>query len=330
VPEYYDPVTDSWAPIGCELVFGKLSCRKSRLRTGWYPRVVVGFDGDIFEVPANRTYFAYTFDVITELWSKHTIGSADDGKMRPAPAVYYAPGRMLRAGSDLYADSRKATAEATVVDFSDVYAPSERAVAPMSYARNRNTLTILADGSVLTTGGQRGVVCSGGDPYVYHPERFDPVTEQWETLGPMQEKRTYHSTAILLRDGSVLSAGGESRQTGSQIFRPPYLYWGPRPTITATPVEIGWGQSFEVETPAPASISAVHLIRLGAVTHAYDQGQQIARLAFTPGPGGDRITVAAPANAYEAPLGYYMLFLISDLGVPSVAEYVLLEASYQP
>ena len=36
----------------------------------------------------------------------------------------------------------------------------------------------------------------------------------------------------------------------------------------------------------------------------------------------DRVTADVPSEGYEAPPGYYMLFLISNLGVPSVAEYV--------
>jgi hypothetical protein len=86
-----------------------------------------------------------------------------------------------------------------------------------------------------------------------------------------------------------------------------------------------YDEAFEVLTPDPGSISAVNLVKLGAVTHTYDESQQIVRMAFTA--GVDRLFVSGPQQGgYYAPPGYYMLFLISDQGVPSIAEYVKVEA----
>jgi len=75
-----------------------------------------------------------------------------------------------------------------------------------------------------------------------------------------------------------------------------------------------------VFTPDAASIQAVNLLRPGAVTHAYDQSQRFVPLTFTA--LVDRLVVDSPDEAYEAPPGFYLLFLISNQGVPSVAEYV--------
>ncbi len=324
IPEIYEPATDSWHRVGCDIdaTTGRELCVRSRVKLHWYPRTV-HLDGGVFATPASRTLFAQSLDLEgTETWTEHAIGSGPGGKMSPAPAVYYAPGRFLRAGADVYAHLSRATGDASVVDVSDLHNPTYRTIAPMAYARNRNNMTILADGTVLVTGGIRDAPCvpDADDAHVYHPELWDPATEQWQTLGPMQEARVYHSTAILLRDGSVLSAGGERKQRTAQIFRPPYLFRGARPSIAAAPAEVGWGEVFEVETPAAASIVQVNLIRLGAVTHAYDMSQRIARLSFTA--DGERLTVTAPADGYEAPPGYYMLFVVSAEGVPSIAEYV--------
>ncbi len=327
-PEIYDPATDSWTPVGCTVLTpGHYSCRTARSTDGWYPHTVLTADHGLFWVPANRPMFAESFDFTTNRWTRYAIGAKPDGRMDPAPAVYYATGRMLRAGSDLYANSAQAVPNASIVDFTDQAHPFERPTNPMSFARNRDTLVLLPDGTILVHGGKRESPCVGplDDPYVYHPEIWDPATEQWTTLGPMQVKRVYHSTAILLRDGSILSAGGEPKQTSSQIFHPPYLYKGPRPVVIAAPAQVQTGTTFEVLTPNPLLVSQVNLLRLGAVTHAYDQSQRIVRLAFTS--GVDRLTVTAPQDGYEAPPGYYMLFLISDLGVPSIAEYVQVEAT---
>jgi hypothetical protein len=326
-PEIYDPTTSTWTPLGCQP--GTTICRGARLRQHFYARTSQTPDGRLFAVPASRPLWAHTFDFDTETWMRHTIGTGPAGKMTPAPAVYYAPGKMLRAGADVYANFTAATADASVVEFADSLNPTYRTIAPMAYARNRNSLTILADGTVLTTGGIRNAPCTGTniDPHVYHPELWDPATEQWETLGPMQQNRVYHSTALLLRDGSIIVAGGEAKQKTAQIFHPPYLFKGPRPVITAAPATIDVEQPFEVFTPDAASVSQVNLLQLGAATHAYDENQRIVRLPFVAGVG--KLTVDGPVSNYEAPPGYYMLFLISDLGVPSVSQYVQVEL-YNP
>ncbi|MCH7847867.1 MAG: DUF1929 domain-containing protein [Planctomycetes bacterium] len=64
-------------------------------------------------------------------------------------------------------------------------------------------------------------------------------------------------------------------------------------------------------------------MRLAAVTHAFDQNQRYVPLTFTV--IGNNIEPDAPVNANDAPPGYYMLFLVSNDGVPSVAKYVRLE-----
>lgn len=142
--------------------------------------------------------------------------------------------------------------------------------------------------------------------------------------GPQDPPRIYHSLAMLLRDGRVLTTGGNG-QENAQIFSPPYLFQrdgtpARRPVIGSVPTELVYGGTFQVGTPDPAEIAQVSLLRLGAVTHEYDQNQRFVPLAFTAGPG--ELCVDAPASGTIAPPGDYMLFLTSSDGVPSVAEYV--------
>jgi hypothetical protein len=85
---------------------------------------------------------------------------------------------------------------------------------------------------------------------------------------------------------------------------------------------VAYGNSFQVSTPDASSIARVSLVRLGAVTHSFDQDQRFLELSFQR--GSDSITVQAPANANLAPRGFYMLFLINSAGVPSVAAFVQL------
>jgi len=61
----------------------------------------------------------------------------------------------------------------------------------------------------------------------------------------------------------------------------------------------------------------VVLIRLGAVTHFFDQNTRYVPLSFTQATGG--LTVTAPVDGRLAPPGYYMLFLVNSNGLLSVA-----------
>ena len=52
---------------------------------------------------------------------------------------------------------------------------------------------------------------------VYNAERWDPATGQWATLAAQAVTRQYHSTALLLPDGRVLSSGGGICGTCDQV-----------------------------------------------------------------------------------------------------------------
>ena len=113
----------------------------------------------------------------------------------------------------------------------------------------------------------------------------------------------------------------------AQIFSPPYLFNGPRPTITSSPSVVQYGSNFQVSTPDAASITSVSLIRPAAVTHSFDQSARRVSLPFTVSNG--TLNVQAPANGGDAPPGPYMLFIVNSNGVPSVASWVNLPAPYQ-
>ncbi len=163
-------------------------------------------------------------------------------------------------------------------------------------------------------------------------ELYDPRTRKWR-VGPSQQRfRGYHSIALLLPDGSVLSAGDDTFEDrartdttwigNAEIYQPPYLFKGGRPTITAAPAAIGSARSFAVSTRDAASIDHAVLMAPSATTHGADMTQRYARLRVTGRTRGRNVTLARPANPNAVPPGYYMLFLVNAKGVPSVASWV--------
>src|SRR5205814_6117793 len=189
--------------------------------------------------------------------------------------------------------------------------------------RKLHNATLLPDGKVLVTGGSRGTespnVATVPDP-AYASEMWDPASGTWTAMASMTKARAYHSIAVLLPDGRVLSAGGQQVAPGAEIYSPPYLFRGSRPTITSAPTNVAYGQSFLVGTPDGASITTVSLIPLTSVTHGFNMSQRIIRPSFSQTTDG--LSVTAPSNPNTTPRGYYMLFILNSNGVPSVAKIV--------
>ena len=198
----------------------------------------------------------------------------------------------------------------------------------------------MPDGTVLVTGGTQGDGFNNLDPGqpVHQAELWDPATGNWTVLAAESVDRCYHATAVLLPDATVLSAGsGEFRPTPTtendpkdshrdgQIFSPPYLFKGARPVITSAPSSVFYGQAFSVGTPQPAEIGQVTWVRLPSVTHSFDQNQRINFLQFQV--NGNALSVTAPANANFCPPGHYMLFILNQLKVPSVAQIIQITAA---
>jgi hypothetical protein len=190
----------------------------------------------------------------------------------------------------------------------------------MATARRQHNLTLLPDGKVLATGGSGGGGFDNQNSPVYPVEMWDPATGTWSTMASITTYRGYHSTALLLPDGRVVSAGGEQTGASAEIYSPPYLFNGVRPTITSGPSSVKYGNTFFVATPDATAITQVTWIRLGSVTHSFNQNQRLNHLTFAQTTGGLNIT--APANANIAPPGHYMLFLLNSKGVPSIAKII--------
>jgi Galactose oxidase-like, Early set domain len=249
---------------------------------------------------------------------------------------------LFDVGKLLVAGGGPSTSDARVVDLNGP-TPQVSTTAPMAYGRRQHNLTVLADGTVLATGGNSsGAPLVDLDASVYPAEQWNPATGQWRTLAAMQITRQYHSTALLLPDGRVLSSGGgicgTCDQVGylaknAEIFSPPYLFeadgtLAPRPAIAAAPTATSYGAAMEIATANPASIRKVALVRLGAVTHSVNMEQRYIPLSFTAGAAS--ISATAPANANVAPPGPYMLFIIDANGVPSVARIVSVQDTVAP
>jgi hypothetical protein len=293
-----------------------------------YPRLHVAPSGRIFASGSDA--MAYTD--AHGAWSavSRSRGIRQDGHRQYGLSVMYDAGKVIYIGGSNDGATDVPTAAAEVIDFC-ANPPAWRQTASMHFPRRQHHATILADGTVLVSGGTSGRGfndLSLGMP-VHVAELWDPATEEWRMLAAENVDRCYHATAVLLPDATVLSAGGGEFAVGSQpndprhshrnaqIFHPPYLFRGPRPQIVSAPADISYGQRFSLTVSGP-DVAKVTWIRLPSVTHALDQGQRLTVLESHANAGS--VTVTAPEGPGISPPGHYMLFVLSAAGVPSVAR----------
>ena len=198
---------------------------------------------------------------------------------------------------------------------------------PDGLSRVNVNLALLPDGTVFMSGGRQLSVSppNGGACWIY-----DPKATSWTEMDPVANARQYHSLTVLLPDARVATAGHECPDDNTiEIFSPPYLFKSDgspatQPVITSAPALVHHGHEFDVETPDACAIDRVVLVRPAAVTHQTDSEQRVIHMnSRVTGP--TTLQVEAPDGWHPhslAPQGWYMLFLIDNAGVPSVAEFI--------
>lgn len=116
----------------------------------------------------------------------------------------------------------------------------------------------------------------------------------------------------------------------AEIFSPPYLFKpGSRPEILEVSSSIKYNQLDKISVQDATQNGSLVLVKLGAETHSFDFGQRLVYLPIKNIALGDKsqIDFQAPTNANLYPPGYYMMFYLNDVGKPSHAKMVKLEAA---
>jgi hypothetical protein len=321
-PEVYDPAANTWT------LLSKVST--PQIHEEEYPFSYLVPNGNVFTIGPSEDV-SYELDVPNQTWTP--VGGASG--ITNGSSVMYRPGKVLYSGgAPSITSATNASANTSTIDLTAT-TPKWQQVPPMHTARIYHTLTMLADGTVLAVGGEQtsdqDIVTSG----VLPTEIWNPATETWTETAPIAAARNYHSTAILMPNGTVLVGGGGHTQGlggpgqfSAQIYSPPYLFAGPRPTVTSAPAASTYSTNITVSTPDAASIGSVNLVSLGADTHQSDMAQHFVPLSFTANSGS--LTVQTPANSALAPYGNYMLFIVNKKGVPSIAAPLSLSTAPAP
>ena len=161
---------------------------------------------------------------------------------------------------------------------------------------------------------------------------YNPYTEQWRHLAPMNYYREYHALATLVSDGRIIMVGGEG-QPGNEppfsiieAFKPPYLFRGVRPEIiNFTQNVFQRGSQITFDVIKTDSVTQVILMSTTSVTHMMNCGNnRYAELQFTQ--TGNTITANIPLDSLNVLDGYYQLFAMVD-DIPSIGKIIKVENS---
>lgn len=365
--EIYDPATDRLLPLARGT---GTFVNDPDLAT--YPAVFVLPGGAVLAVERNRGHlFGYHSGPSPRLEKARTYFLSSKGSrsfpfygssvLLPLTAEGRGPVRVLVTGGQNeektssfdYDLDQLATASAEVFEL-EPGAPLTsqrgfRSLAPLGERRFLHDATLLADGTVLISGGARRGFSNRNREPVLGAEIFDPLRETFEPAAVAPTERRYHSTALLLPDGSVLKAGSTGGfdsdqrwimpQFSADRFLPPYLFRGPRPEVIelrgtgpSPDRRVSYGGLLGLTVRGEAlSTPRAALVRLGSVTHGNDMDQRFVWLPVFAAVRGEagraQFEVRLPRDGSVAPPGDYMLFVLNDRGVPSMAKFLRLVSS---
>jgi hypothetical protein len=313
--EVYNPSTNTWRELPGAAQANPL---------GTYPRAILGPNGRVFVVKNGAGKSAY-LDVDNQTWTTISRSPAVPGG---AGLAMYDSGKLL-----LYAAGTSGT-NSFVIDL-NAASPAWRQVGSLQFKRKKFSTVVLPDGRVMAIGGS----VDGSSTIakaVLTPEVWDPATEKWTALPNHALPRMYHSNALLLPDGRVLTAGGgrsgsAPNYPNAEFYSPQYLALVGRPAITSTNAVWTSAAKATLTVSSANGVSSVVLMGLPAVTHGIDTAARRLVLPVTSpwNSGTGSIEVQVP-SIFKAPPGHYYAIALDSRGVPSRARIVQVLGSTGP
>jgi hypothetical protein len=330
--EYFNTATGSWMPLS--------QVNQTWSFWGLYPTMILMQDGRLFYTGIHvfgnglpgtgASIYDYNANTITDVPGLQNKDQRDEGMSVLLPPAQDQRVLSMGGGNDgTNPDANRLTDIIDLKQASPTYTPgpllptgtmTDGTPETSTQGKMYVSAVLLPDGTVLETGGG---LHDRADP-VFEASIFNPVTNTFTPgLATDPVPRTYHSSAMLLPDGRVMTVGNNPGDgTFDQrisIFSPPYLFQGPRPQVNwMANANWSYGSTQAISVDGPVVRAA--LIRPAAVTHSSDPNQRYVELPMTV--TGNDIGLHVTSNPNIAPPGYYMLFVVNAAGVPSIARWV--------
>ncbi|MFG2861067.1 galactose oxidase-like domain-containing protein [Streptomyces sioyaensis] len=333
--EVYDPKTKKWRYLPKRRFFPT------------YPALFLTDKGRIFYTGSNAGYGPDNIGRKPGIWdlksNKFQVvpGMSDPNILETSMSVLLPPAQQQRymvLGGGGVGEDPRSTDKTRIVD---LHSPSPRFKdGPPLYAKARYpSSVIMPDDTVLTTNGS-GDYRGRSDSNVLKAELYDPAANSARQVADPLVGRNYHSGALLLPDGRVMTFGSDSLyadkdntkpgvfQQQIDLYTPPYLYRGSRPELTDRgPTTVPLGGSATFGSPHASAIKKMRLMRPGSFTHVTNVEQRSIAVDFTATKDGNGVRVTLPKDPSLVPPGWYMLTAVDGAGTPSKAVWVKVPAT---
>jgi hypothetical protein len=361
LPERFVPAAQTW--INAPTVMAEPIEPGGSVRYLFYPRVLLLPDGTLFFATPMPTQFAT---------SSPAEGPYSSTRYNPWTGQYIGPDIAEPNGAHYLSWSAPATilpllpednyrprvlfcgdVTPQIIDLDPAIASPQwkpagtRAQALQGRRREHANSVILPTGQICIVGGMH----FAGNPRNAQPPE-DPVREvelytpgidwttglynqqpAWSAKEPAQHNRNYHSTALLLPNGKVWTAGGNDRQRSGnpqqvgtlaiELYEPDYIAIPNRISITTAPEFASYNDAISIVLDrAATSVRRVALIRCASVTHSTNNDQRYVGLRIK-STAGNTLTAEVPSSSSILPPGYYMLWVTDQQDAPcQLARFV--------
>ncbi len=327
--EIYDPKTKKWTD-GPKRYFPT------------YPALFLTKGGKLFYPASNAGYGPADKGREPGLWDLETNkfekvpGLTDMDQTETSASVLLPPAqdqKVMILGGGGVGESDKATRRTAVIDLKEEN-PSFKTGPQLPEGTRYLNSVLMPDDSVFTSNGSsdyRGRSASN----ILKAQFYDPKQNVFREAAAPKVGRNYHSEALLLPDGRVVTFGSDPLFDNQQntklghfeqrmeIFTPPALHRGGknRPVLGEGPEQLAADGRATFAADRPGDIVSARLMRPSAVTHTTDVEQRSIALGVTKGKGS--VTVDVPVrDAALVPPGWYMLFVTDKDGTSSEAKWI--------
>lgn len=222
-----------------------------------------------------------------------------------------------------------------LIDISDTKKPKLKRLANMNFPRANGNSILLPNGDVFVHGGQSfkrdTYQINDKDFSVLTPEIYNVNINKWTPQKKGFFKRNYHSSLLLMPNGTILVTGGDV--WNAEIFYPPYLFarnnknkvvFAKRPVIKKLANNIEQRGDLSLEVDNADEIAKISIISAGSTTHAQNSELKYLSLDFKK-ENNNKISFNIPKDKKILQRGVYLIFAINSVGTPSEGKIVYLD-----